>query len=74
MKEICCDLKYAENFRLFSRLWLISTNPQGNGGDWIMDYIRKTARLNGKKYAAYGKTELESMTKLAEKLAAARRG
>lgn len=39
-----------------------------------MDYIRKTARLNGKKYAAYGKTELEAMTKLAEKLAAARRG
>lgn len=39
-----------------------------------MDYIRKTARLNGKKYAAYGKTELEAMTKLAEKLAEARRG
>lgn len=39
-----------------------------------MDYIRKTARLNGKKYEATGKTELEAMTKLAEKLAAARRG
>ena len=38
-----------------------------------MDYIRKTARLNGKKYEATGKTELEAMTKLAEKLAAARR-
>lgn len=37
-------------------------------------YIRKTARLNGKKYEATGKTELEAMTKLAEKLAAARRG
>lgn len=39
-----------------------------------MQYIRKTARYNGKKYEAYGKTELEAMTKLAEKLAAARRG
>ena len=34
-----------------------------------MGYARKTARLNGKKYEAYGKTELEAMTKLAEKLA-----
>lgn len=39
-----------------------------------MDYVRKTARYNGKKYEATGKTELEAMTKLAEKLAAARRG
>lgn len=39
-----------------------------------MKYIRKTARYNGKKYEAYGKTELEAMTKLAEKLAAAKRG
>lgn len=39
-----------------------------------MRYIRKTARYNGKKYEAYGKTELEAMTKLAEKLAAAKRG
>lgn len=39
-----------------------------------MQYIRKTARYNGKKYEATGKTELEAMTKLAEKLAAARRG
>lgn len=39
-----------------------------------MDYIRKTARYNGKKYQAYGKTELEALTKLAEKLAAAKRG
>ena len=39
-----------------------------------MQYIRKTARWNGKRYEAYGKTELEAMTKLAEKLAAAKRG
>lgn len=39
----------------------------------MADYIRKTARYNGKKYSAYGKTELEAMTKLAEKLAAAKR-
>lgn len=39
-----------------------------------MKYIRKTARYNGKKYEATGKTELEAMTKLAEKLAAAKRG
>lgn len=38
------------------------------------EYYRKTARYNGKKYEAYGKTELEAMTKLAEKLAAAKRG
>lgn len=37
-------------------------------------YVRKTARWNGKKYSAYGKTELEAITKLAEKLAAAKRG
>ena len=37
-------------------------------------YIRKTARYNGKKYEATGKPELEAMTKLAEKLAAAKRG
>lgn len=39
-----------------------------------MRYFRKTARYNGKKYEATGKTELEAMTKLAEKLAAAKRG
>lgn len=39
-----------------------------------MKYIRKTARYNGKKYEATGKTELEALTKLAEKLAAAKRG
>ena len=39
-----------------------------------MQYIRKTARYNGKKYEATGKTELEALTKLAEKLAAAKRG
>ncbi len=38
------------------------------------EYIRKTARLNGRRYEATGKTELEAMTKLAEKLAAAKRG
>ena len=38
------------------------------------EQVRKTARYNGKKYEAYGKTELEAMTKLAEKLAAAKRG
>lgn len=39
-----------------------------------MKYFRKTARFNGKKYEATGKTELEAMTKLADKLAAAKRG
>lgn len=38
------------------------------------EYVRKTARYNGKKYEATGKTELEAMTKLADKLAAAKRG
>lgn len=38
------------------------------------EYIRKTARYNGKKYEATGKTELEALQKLAEKLAAAKRG
>lgn len=38
------------------------------------EYVRKTARYNGKKYEATGKTEKEAMTKLAEKLAAAKRG
>lgn len=37
-------------------------------------YYRKTARLNGTKYEAFGKTEREAMLKLAEKLAAAKRG
>ena len=40
----------------------------------MSDYIRKTARWNGKKYEATGKTELEAMSKLAEKLAASKRG
>lgn len=39
-----------------------------------MKYIRKTARYNGKQYQAYGKTELEALKKLAEKLAAVKRG
>lgn len=39
-----------------------------------MQYIRKTARYNGRKYEATGKTEREAMMKLAEKLAAAKRG
>lgn len=37
-------------------------------------YVRKTARYNGKKYEGKGKTELEALTRLAEKLAAAKRG
>ena len=37
-------------------------------------YIRKTARVNGKRYESYGTTELEALTKLAEKVAAAKRG
>lgn len=37
-------------------------------------YIRKTKWFNGKKYEATGKTEMEAMTKLAEKIAAAKRG
>lgn len=36
--------------------------------------FRKTARYNGKQYEAYGKTELEAMTRLAEKMAAVKRG
>lgn len=40
----------------------------------MANYIRKTARYSGKKYEATGKTELEAMTKLAEKIAAAKRG
>lgn len=36
--------------------------------------FRKTARYNGTRYEAYGQTELEALTKLAEKLAAAQRG
>ena len=39
-----------------------------------MGAFRKTARYNGKKYSARGKTELEALQKLAEKLAAAKRG
>ena len=40
----------------------------------MSDYIRKTKKLNGKQYVAYGKTELEAMTKLAEKIAEVNRG
>lgn len=40
----------------------------------MSDYIRKTARYNGKKYEATGRTEREANMKLAEKLAAAKRG
>lgn len=39
-----------------------------------MKYIRKTAQYNGKRFKATGKTELEALQKLAEKLAAANRG
>jgi integrase len=38
------------------------------------EYVRKTARYNGKKYEATGKTEREAMMKLMDKLAAAKRG
>lgn len=38
------------------------------------DYIRKAKRFNGKIYEAYGKTEQEALTKLADKIAAAKRG
>lgn len=38
------------------------------------EHVRKTARYNGKKYEATGRTELEAMTRLAEKIAAAKRG
>lgn len=37
-------------------------------------YIRKTKWYNGKKYEATGKTELEALTKLADKISAAKRG
>lgn len=38
------------------------------------NYIRKTKWHDGKKYQAYGRTELEALSKLAEKIAAAKRG
>ena len=38
------------------------------------DYVRKTKRYNGKQYVATGRTELEAMTKLAEKIAQIKRG
>lgn len=37
-------------------------------------YVRKTARYNGRQYEACGKTASEAMLKLGEKLAAAKRG
>lgn len=40
----------------------------------MANLIRKTKKINGKQYAAYGKTEFEAMTKLAEKIAAVKRG
>ena len=39
-----------------------------------MNYIRKTARFDGVRYQAYGKTEAEAVAKLAEKLAEAKQG
>lgn len=56
---------------------LTATSPSHYNRIWEgmqVKYIRKTARYNGKKYEATGKTELEAMTKLADKLAAAKRG
>ena len=38
------------------------------------ELIRKTMRYNGKQYQAYGKTEREATLKLAEKVAALKRG
>lgn len=38
------------------------------------EYVRKTARINGKKLEAYGKTEREATLKLAEKIEAEKRG
>lgn len=38
------------------------------------NYVRKTARYNGKKYEATGKTEREALLKLSDKLSAAKRG
>ena len=38
------------------------------------EYVRKTQRYNGKKYEATGKTEKEALRKLADKIAAAKRG
>lgn len=40
----------------------------------MAEYIKKTKRFNGKQYQAYGKTELEALTKLAEKIAAVKKG
>ena len=37
------------------------------------EYVRKTARWNGKKYESTGTTEVEAMTRVAEKWAAAKR-
>lgn len=39
-----------------------------------MKYVRKTRRYDGKQYQAYGKTKMEAMTKLAEKIATVKRG
>ena len=40
----------------------------------MSQYVRKTKKFNGKQYVAYGKTELEAMSKLAEKIAEVKRG
>lgn len=44
--------------------------PKAKSGETI----RKTARWNGRQYEATGRTELEALTRLADKLAAAKRG
>lgn len=44
--------------------------PKAKSGETF----RKTARWNGRQYEATGRTELEALTRLAEKLAAAKRG
>ncbi len=44
--------------------------PKAKSGETF----RKTARWNGRQYEATGRTELEALTRLADKLAAAKRG
>lgn len=38
------------------------------------EYVRKTRQVNGRRFEAYGKTEREALTKLADMIAAAKRG
>lgn len=38
------------------------------------NYVRKTRTVDGRRFEAYGKDEMEALTKLADKIAAAKRG